>query len=119
MDGGRIMSEIKPIPAEVKEAFRDLAGGDESMSLISCVYRGEPNWVIARVEEREDGSHSVTPLFMTMTPEMFDQTENPAAALKGKLAEINGYEKYADIEAITDADAKQMLDGIEQMFRIQ
>lgn len=113
------MSEIKPIPDEVKEAFRDVAGGDESISLISCVYRGEPNWVIAKVEERDTGGYCVTPLFMTMTPEMVEQTENPAAALKGKLAEINGHESYADIEAITDTEAKQMLEGIEQMFRIQ
>ncbi len=113
------MSEIKPIPEEVKEAFHDIVGGDENISLISCVYRGEPNWVIAKVEQNENGGYSVTPLFMTMTPEMFDQTENPAPALKGKLAEANGHETYADIEAITDAEAKQMLEGIEQMFRVQ
>lgn len=104
------MSEIKPIPEEVKQAFREVAEGDNEISLISCIYRGEPNWVIARIEPKE-GGYAVTPLFMTMTPEMFEETENPAQALKQKLAEKNGN------STITDLEAKQMLDGIERMFR--
>lgn len=108
------MSEIKPIPEEVKEAFRDVVDGNENISLISCVYRGQPNWVIAKVEAREDGSgFEVTPLFMTMTPEMFEQTENPAPALRAKLAEENGSDE------ITDREAKQLLAKVEQMFRTQ
>lgn len=108
------MSDIQPIPQAVKDAFHDIVEGNEKISLISCVYRGQPNWVIAMVEERADGSgFEVTPLFMTMTPEMFDQTENPAPALRAKLAEANGNEE------ITDKEAKQLLEKVEQMFRVQ
>jgi hypothetical protein len=107
------MAEIQPIPDEVKEAFTNITEGQGNFALVSCVYRGEPNWVICLIENRVDGGRSVTPLFMSMTEEMFGDTENPEAALRAKL----GSESVAD--AISEMEAKQMLEGVERMFRVQ
>ena len=108
------MAEIQPIPAEVREAFKNIAEGRDDFALVSCVYRGKPNWVICQIEHREDGGYGVTPMFMSMTEEMFAETENPEPALREKISSDS---TVADV--ISDMEAKQMLEGIERMFRVQ
>lgn len=108
------MAEIQPIPDDVREAFKNIAEGRDDFALVSCLYQGKPNWVICQIERRENGGYGVTPLFMSMTEEMFDQTENPEPALRSKIAPDS---TVADV--ISEMEAKQMLEGVERMFRVQ
>lgn len=75
----------RPIPApdNVSEVFDALTSGEYSnFALVSTALDGEPTWAIAVVQEHEDGSHVIVPLFVWVTPGVGARLVDPATGLE-------------------------------------